>query len=129
MSENIINLSGSIIYEFNKAYTGNIVITNPVYKTIYDRACLRCNCASLDLSKSSIQYINDEAFFFCYKLTTLILPDSLITIRRNTFAISPISSVHFGPNLRYFDGYSFNQCPNLNTFSIDENNEYYTVVS
>ena len=37
--------------------------------------------------------------------------------------------MHFGPNLREFSGYSFNQCLNLNTFSIDENNQYFTVVN
>ena len=121
MSDHIINASRSIIYEFDKSYTGSIVVSNTSYKSIYYRACFSGKLTSLDLSKSSIESIGGEA--------SVKFPDSLILLDWNAFAVTGLSSIHLGPNLRYFSGYAFNQCSNLNTFSVDENNNYFSVVN
>lgn len=58
------------------------------------------------------------------KLKTIELPDTLITIRANTFSGSNIESIYIPEGTNWIDGYAFSECKKLKEVSIPDSVKY-----
>lgn len=115
---------------------------------IYDKTLGRFDEADLNSNGEYtvpyyIKYIEEVAFFKCYKLKSVVLPDNLSEIRTSAFygcrnlqrvklpsnlrylghrvfeGCANLKSVELSSNIQIIFSYVFNMCPNLTEFIID----------
>lgn len=80
---------------------------------------------SIDLSDTVITQISRNAFCYCDKLSSIILPKTLEIIGGNAFALTGLTEVTIPESTRYMTGYSFNQNSNLDILKVDSKNKYF----
>ena len=83
---------------------------------------------------TSVSIIGENAFYGRYS-GTLIIPEGVIEIKENAFALNPnlevinisssVQSISFGLNKYSSHINSFYNCPNLTNITVDENNNYF----
>lgn len=78
------------------------------------------------MENSKIIKIEETAFQQANNLIQIIFPSCLEYIGGNALAHTGITSINIGPHVTVFSGYSVNQSPNLNSLTVDENNEKYS---
>ncbi len=59
------------------------------------------------------EIIGDESIRFCGSLTSVIIPDSVKTIGRNTFELTPITEIIIPDSVESVGEYAFSACQNL----------------
>ncbi len=70
--------------------------------------------------------IGQSAFYGCTDLQTVLLPNSIVSIKSGAFAHSGINSITIPASVvGDIDGYMFYECSSLNEIVVDENNEVY----
>lgn len=75
-----------------------------------------------------LKSIGSQAFYLCKALETVVIPDSVEEIGRNAFSsCDNLKTMHFGAGLSAIDHNAFYASHNLATFTISENNPYFTV--
>lgn len=83
---------------------------------------------ALDLSNTEIKQISLEAFGSMNNITTLILPESLETLKPQSFVnCSNLSKVYFGKNIKNIHMSCFRDCSNIHL--IEFNMRYNTFIN
>ena len=125
MSNFILSFESGKVTSLDKEITDDIVLeetyNDEKITAIGSGACSGGKLKTLDLSRTSITTLERNAFYGCYYLTSITLPDSLKTIELDAFRGCPITSFHVPKSLEKFDG-AFNQCGKLKEFTIDASN-------
>ena len=128
-----IETSSGTITSIDKEITGSLKVPSYISSTkveiIGGYACSGGKLSELDIFDTEITIIRSNAFLQCSSLVQVHLPQSLITIEYNSFAHAGIISFHIPPNVQYFDGYSVNQCPNLDILTVDPMNPYFCSIN
>lgn len=70
---------------------------------------------------SGVTSIGDTAFALCSKLTTISLPDSLISIGKNAFMYSGLTSITIPKNITFISEGLFFDCRQLKSVTINGN--------
>lgn len=81
-------------------------------------------CTKLDLSQSHIEVIEYGAFLWA-SLTSVIFSPYITTLNDNAFGLCPLTSINIVSTIRFMTGFSFNQCPFLDTLTVDPQNPYF----
>ena len=126
---NIVTAVGDKITNISTNFDGNLVL-NSSYNgnEIKEIASCACYCGSIrgiDLRKTSIVSINAKAFFNCFNLTFVYFSETLESIGGNSFVNSNINVLNITKKLVNFDGFSFNQSPNINDIIVDQGNQAF----
>ena len=117
------------------SYSGNIVIPSEVtyqmqplkVKQIDDRAFFNCqNVTSVTLPEGIVS-IGEQAFSHCYAMTRINIPSTVTRIGDYAFEYcEDMTSITIPASVSMI-GYSvFQQCRGLNEFIVDQENKYYT---
>ena len=102
---------GNSWYEYDDEYSGVITIPSSV---------------SYDGATYSVTSIGDYAFYACDGLQTVLLPNSIVSIKSHAFAHSGINSITIPASVTgTIDGYPFCECRSLDKIVVDENNKVY----
>lgn len=91
-------------------------------KYIDSSACSGGNIECLDLRKTKIETIGNGAFSGCRNLTVVYFSETLTSIWQNAFCRSGIEELNIVKTLVNFDGFAFNQSPNLNNIVVNSSN-------
>lgn len=84
--------------------------------------------SSIELPENLLN-IGASAFFSCKELEKISLPESLLKIEENAFSeCIKITNVKLPTSIKEISGSAFRNCSSLTAFSIDENNESFSVV-
>ena len=93
---------------------------------IKSAACSYGKVKKLDMLNSNIVLINRNAFEFCRNLEEVIFPSTLTTIESNCFVSTKIHNIHIPKNLINISESAFNQIAELQSFSVDSENEQFS---
>lgn len=123
--------SGTIT-SFKKDLAGKLSIDEnyqgvPV-KKIGTNACYECMIEELDISQTKIDVIELNAFAQCNFLKKISFPNYHVLLEGNSFLRVGIIDLYIPELLVGFTGYAFNQCPNLTTINVDENNKIFSAL-
>ena len=125
--------STSTITSIDKEYEEDLVVPRQIsgkdIKIIGSRACYAGNLTSLNLSETVIEHIREESFTHCKKIKSIELPKTLISIGQNAFAGARIASISLPASLKSVVGKAFNQCPNLNIITVDEESTSFVSIN
>lgn len=96
-------------YCFQSCYNLERITFGTALESIGVSCFYNCNSiTTIDLSKTKVETIKDEAFQYCYKLNSVKLPDSIITLGDSCFyEDNALENVTFGSNLKNIGSYCF----------------------
>ena len=116
------------VVELDKSFTGNMVFNNSYLDTeikiIGKDSCTCGRLTGLDLSATTITYIENGAFFNTFYLANIILPETIVSIAMNAFRYSCINNFTIKPNLQTFDG-ALSMCANITRFINEGNSRFF----
>ena len=70
--------------------------------------------------------IGENAFFLCYNLTSVVIPNTVTKIGKLAFVLCEnLTSVTIPASVSYIDEFAFSACINLISIEVDENNQHY----
>ena len=122
-----VTTNGYIITSISKELTGTLVVEEKYddveVKAIASSACVGGKIEELDLSKTKIESIGTSAFSGCGRLTVIHFSESLQSIAENAFLRCGFKELYITKNLVEFDGYAFNQSPDINNIEVDPENQ------
>ncbi len=102
----VLDISETTVAEYSK-YPANTI---PEYVLYDDVAASSSQINSIKLP-TSITSIGYGAFYQCYKLTSVTIPSSVITIEGNAFNGCRIESIIIPPFVTSIGNYAFSGCP------------------
>ena len=129
--DQIQEFSNGEITKINTEYSGELIIEkyyNEIITSIGSNACKYGKIKTLDISKTSITTIKGAAFTYCTSLTSIKLPETLVSMKVDTFKQCPITSIYLPSSLESFSG-TFNQCSSLKSFIVSQNNPFLDAVN
>ena len=91
-------------------------------------ACSNGIVEEIDLSETHIIQIATSAFGSCKSLKKITFPETLEIIEKNAFLGTALTNIHIPSNVSNMTGQAWNQIPNLASFSVDENNQYFCAI-
>ena len=108
------------------SYSGNVVIPTSVVAgntftvtSIDDEAFYNCNHLKSVIIPESVTRIGSESFYHCDSLTSIVLPNSLTSINSSTFySCTNLKSVVIGSSISNIDYYAFANCDSLTSITI-----------
>ncbi len=78
---------------------------------------------------SGVTFIGCNAFYCCYNLTSLIIPDSVTSIGDSAFSFTNLTVLTIPSNVTSVGEYLFVGCTSLNWIEVDgENSHYWTLM-
>ena len=109
------NYSGNIVIPEEVTYNNKTLkVTSIGYEAFYD--CYNVTSVSIP---NSVTIIEDEAFYGCSGLTSLIIPNSVTTICHDAFKrCSGLTSVVIGDNVKFIPQGAFYGCGSLTSLTI-----------
>ncbi|OHS93599.1 hypothetical protein TRFO_40121 [Tritrichomonas foetus] len=111
---------------------------NPIFKAsnlmVYtNKSIVICSNAITSIVWPSDEYITDittHAFLFCRLITSMILPNSIITIgERSFYGMENLVTLTLGQSVTSFARDTVENCQNLEAINVDENNLDYCSVN
>lgn len=110
---------------------GNLVIPATLGgKKVVELGCFsfaNTDITSVTISEG-IKNINSGAFDNCRSLTSVSLPESIISIDSAFYSCSSLTEIFIPKNVSYLNRWAFMYCPNLTSITVDVENDYYTSV-
>ena len=76
---------------------------------------------------NSIQEIGENAFYFCFRLQNVQLPDSLKIIRKKAFCSAGIQRLYIPKSVELIEEDAFDACPLIKEITVHKDNPYYYV--
>lgn len=110
------------------AELASVTLKNDIWKIGYGAFCENDKLTSV-LFEGSVDIIGEQAFYDCPELKTFTLPDSEVTLDNYCFLdCTGLECLVFGQNtlIKDINGAAF-QSTAINTFTVDEDNPYYSV--
>lgn len=119
----ITTIKNLAFYNCTNAYFNSNNLILPNLATIGDSAFSTCkNLKNVDISSSSITTLGTSAgVFFQSGITSILLPDTLVSIGAQCFQSTPLSSVNIPVNLKTIGSSAFQSCTSLITVTINSN--------
>ena len=110
---------------FKQSSVANFVLSEELL-TIGDRAFwFNSNLQSISIP-DSVETLGNQVFYWCIALQTAVIGNGLTVVPDGTFeGCSGLHTVEIGKNLQKFDS---GAVQSVETFVIDENNEYYKII-
>lgn len=131
-----VTYRGSYSSSYKDEYIGDIIIPEKVtYGTteytvtaIGSSAFSSCKRVKSVVLPETIKEIGFSAFSMCDSLTSINLPESLETIDDHAFVYcNRLQSLHIPKSVSSINRSIITHCDKLGNFTIDENNEHYTI--
>ena len=116
------NITDATAKTVGVTYQGNDFVQNEKYADIVQ--------VPATISYNGVVYnvtsVENYAFYGCSDLQTVLLPNSIVSIKSSAFAHSGISSITIPASVTStIDYYMFYECSSLNEIVVDENNKVY----
>ncbi len=93
--------------------------------TVEKGAFAYCSYRTEVVLGSNVSSIGEDAFYNCYNLSYITIPQKVKTINKNTFAYcSELQSVYFAGNIEKIDDSAFESCSSLNNISFANSLKY-----
>lgn len=93
--------------------------------TIGKGAFAYCSYKTEFILGSNVSSIGEDAFYNCYNLSYITIPQKVKTINKNTFAYcSELQNVYFAGNIEKIDNSAFESCSSLNDISFPNSLKY-----
>ena len=122
-------ISSSVVKIDSNAFLGTIglksltIPDDSCLKEIGSRAFLETEIEAITFP-SSLEKINDYAFYNCKKLASITFNTGLREIGYYCFYGSSVESIFIPESLQYIESGAFAYCNNLNSIVVDDNNQY-----
>ena len=118
-----------VITSIDTTYNGSIKLTRiqngNVLTEIGTNACYEGKLTGIDMSETEIIKISGSAFFNCYYLSHVVLPETVQTLGIHAFLRCCFSSIFIPASLVSFNGWSFNKITGLNCITVSQNHPLY----
>lgn len=126
---------GSPFIQCGKLNTITVVATNSTYSSwdgvLFDKS--RTTLIEYPQAKigsytipDGVTRLEDEAFFVCSNVTSLILPDSVTSIGMALYNSTGLTNITLGKGISDIDSSSFANCPSLASIIVDALNPNYS---
>ena len=100
--------------------------SNPPIKIIAMGACYNGLVEYLDLSQTTVQEIQYDAFYSCFFLTEVHFPNTLQTFGYNSFFNTSLTQIRLPASVETMTGFAWNQSPFIESFEVDSSNKVFS---